>query len=81
MLTSNAQVNINILKLLYLAKLVVINIKYIASNASLMMSLSVGYPQILASRYPDSKIYHPFQPYLRYVVFLTSLFNISDVLI
>ena len=32
------------LKLLHLAELVDINIKYMASNASLMMSLSVGYP-------------------------------------
>ena len=43
------------LKLLYLAELVDIIIKYIASNTSLMMSLFVGYPQILASGYPDSK--------------------------
>ena len=43
------------LKLLNLAvaELVDINLKYIASNISLMMSLSVGYPQILASGYPD----------------------------
>ena len=50
------------LKLLYLAELVDINIKYIASNASLMMSLSVGYPQILASGYPDSKFTIRFSP-------------------
>ena len=37
------------LKLLYLAELVDINIKYTASNASMMMSLSVGYLQISAS--------------------------------
>ena len=30
-----------------------INLKYIASNTSLMMSLSVGYLQILASEYPE----------------------------
>ena len=35
-------------KLLHLVELVVINLKYIASNTSLMMSLSVEYPQILA---------------------------------
>ena len=51
MLTINVQVDINMLKLLYLAKLEDINIKYIASNTSLMMSLSIGYPQILASGY------------------------------
>ena len=39
-----------------------INIKYIASNTSLMMSLSVGYPQILASGYPDSKFAIRFSP-------------------
>ena len=39
-----------------------INIKYIASNTSLMMSLSVGYPQILASGYPDSKFTIRFSP-------------------
>ena len=55
MLTNNVQVDINMLKLLYLAEHVDINLKYIASNTSLMMSLSVGYPQILASGYPDTK--------------------------
>ena len=50
------------LKLLYLAELVDINIKYIASNTSLMMSLSVGYPQILALGYPDSKFTIRFSP-------------------
>ena len=50
------------LELLYLAELVGINIKYIASNTSLMMSLSVGYPQILASGYPDSKFTIRFSP-------------------
>ena len=47
MLTNNVQVDINIiimLESLYLAELVFINLKYIASNANLMMSLSVGYP-------------------------------------
>ena len=57
------------LKLQYLAKLVDINIKYIASNASLMMSLSVGYPQILASGYPDSKFTIRFSP-TNYVAYL-----------
>ena len=32
------------LKLLYLAELVDTNLKYIASNASMITSLSVGYP-------------------------------------
>ena len=50
------------LKLLYLAELVDINIKYIASNTSLMMSLFIGYPQILASGYPDSKFTIRFSP-------------------
>ena len=50
------------LKLLYLAELVDINIKYVASNTSLMMSLSVGYPQILASGYPNSKFTIRFSP-------------------
>ena len=45
-----------------LAELVYINIKYIASNTSLMMSLSIGYPQILASGYPDSKFTIRFSP-------------------
>ena len=62
MLTSNVQVVINMLKLLYLAELVDINLKYIASNISLMMSLSVGYLQILASGYPDSKLTICFRP-------------------
>ena len=39
----------------FLDELVDINLKYIVSNRSVMMSLSVGYPQILASGYPDSK--------------------------
>ena len=43
------------LKVLYIAELVDINIKYIASYTSLMMSLSVGYLQILALGYSDSK--------------------------
>ena len=50
------------LKLLYLAERVDINIKYIASITSLMMSLSVGYPQILVSGYPDSKFTIRFSP-------------------
>ena len=50
------------LKLLYLAELVDINLKYIASNMSMMMSLSVGYPQILASGYPDSTFSICFSP-------------------
>ena len=50
------------LKLLYLAELVVINSKYIASNTSLMMSLSVGYLQTFASGYPDSKFIIRFSP-------------------
>ena len=33
-----------ILKLLYLAKIMIINLRYIASNASLIMSLFMGYP-------------------------------------
>ena len=61
-LTSNVQVDINMLKLLYLAELVDIIIKYIASNTSVMMSLSIGYPQILASAYPDSKFTIRFSP-------------------
>ena len=52
------------LKLLYLAELVDINIKYIPSNTSLTMSLSVGDPQILASVYPDSKFTIRFSPNL-----------------
>ena len=50
------------LKLLYLAEFVEINLKYIASNTSVMMSLSVGYSQILASGYPDSKFTIRFNP-------------------
>ena len=50
------------LKLLYLAELMDINLKYIASNTSMMMSLSVGYPQILASGYPDSNFTIRFIP-------------------
>ena len=64
MLTNNVEVDINMLKPLYLSELVDINIKYIASNASLMMSLSVGYPQILASGYLDSKFTIRFSPNL-----------------
>ena len=45
MLTNKVDINIIImLKPLYLAELVFINLKYIASNTSLMMSLSLGYP-------------------------------------
>ena len=62
--TNNVQVDINMLKLLYLAELIDINIKYIASNTSVMMSLSIGYPQILASGYPDSKFTIRFSPNL-----------------
>ena len=54
MLTSNGSVDINMLKLLYLAELVDTNLKYVACNTSVMMSLSVGYSQILASGYRDS---------------------------
>ena len=50
------------LKLVYLAEFVDINLKYIASNASVMMSLSVGYLQISASGYPDSKFTIRFSP-------------------
>ena len=49
-------------KLLNLAELVDINLKYIAINTSVMMLLSVGYPQILASGYPDSKFTIRFSP-------------------
>ena len=63
-LTNNVEVDINMLKLVYLAELVDINLKYIASNASVMMSLSVGYPQISASGYPDSKFIICFSPSL-----------------
>ena len=66
------------LKLLYLTELVDINIKYIASNASLMMSLSVGYPQILASGYPDSKFTICFSPKYNYSIYTTrcSLYHV-----
>jgi len=50
------------LKLLYLAEFVDKNLKYIASNTNVMMSLSVGYPQTLASGYPDSKFTIRFSP-------------------
>ena len=51
MVTNNVQVNIIIIfNLLHLAKPVVINLTYIASNTSLMMSLSVGYPESINSR-------------------------------
>ena len=50
------------LKLLYLAELVDINLKYIVNNTSLMMSQSVGYQQILASGYPDNKFTIRFSP-------------------
>ena len=43
----------------YLTELVDINL---ASNTSIMMSLSLGYPQILASGYPDSKFTIRFSP-------------------
>jgi len=62
MLTGNVQVDINMFKLLYLAELVDANIKYIARNTILMMSLSRGYLQILASGYPDSKFTIRFSP-------------------
>ena len=64
------------LKLLYLAELVDINIKYIASNASLMMSLSVGYPQILTSGYPDSKFTISFSPSLRSFLSIGSVYHL-----
>ena len=51
------------LKLLYFAEPVVINLKYIASNTSLMISLSVGYLQILASGYLDNKFTIRFSSY------------------
>ena len=59
------------LKLQYLAELVVINLKYIVSNTSLMMSLSVGYPQILASGYPDSEFAIRFSPNFDHKICLT----------
>ena len=62
MLTNNVEVDNSMLKLLYLAELVDINLKYIASITSMMMSLSVGYPQILASGYLDSKFTIRFSP-------------------
>ena len=62
MLTNNVEVDINMLKPLYLAELVDINLKYIASITNVMMSLSVGYPQILASEYLDSKFTIRFSP-------------------
>ena len=63
-LTNNVEVDISMLKLVYLAEFVDINLKYIAGNASVMMSLSVGYPQISASGYPDSKFTIRFSPTL-----------------
>ena len=64
-----------------LAELVYINIKYIASNTSLMMSLSVGYPQILASGYPDSKFTIRFSPsYVYKVPTLFAPFLFCDVI-
>ena len=76
MLTSNVKVDINMLKLQYLAELVDINIKYIASNASLMMSLSVRYPQILALGYPDSKFTICFSPIYKNVLYVF-IYNIT----
>ena len=49
--------------MLYLAELVVINLKYIVSNTSLMMSLSVGYPQTFASGYLDNNFTTHFSPW------------------
>ena len=64
----------NMLKLLYLAKLMAINLKYyIANNASLMMS--PGYPQILASGYPDSKFTIRFSPY----AMLVACYWVADI--
>ena len=53
------------LKLLYLAEFVDKNLKYIASNTNVMMPLSVGYPQTLASGYLDSKFTIRFSPMLK----------------
>ena len=78
-LTNNVEVDINMLKLVYLAELVYINLKYIASNASLMMSLSIGYPQILASGYPDSKFTIRFSPNIQ-CWFLDGRASILDLL-
>ena len=47
--------------LVYLAELVVINLRYIASNTSLM-SLSEAYSQSIISGYPDSKFTVLFSP-------------------
>ena len=58
------------LKLLYLAELVDINLKHIASNANLMISLSVGYPQIIALGYPESKFTIHFSPGIVFIMFL-----------
>jgi len=63
-----------VLKLLNLAELVDINIKYIAINTNVMISLSVGYPQILASGYLDSKFTIRFSP-TSYVVILYVTFE------
>ena len=71
------------LKLLYLAELVNINLKYIASNASVMMSLSVGYPQISASGYPDGKFTIRFSPtyYPLDYYFLVRMYHLTYVAI
>ena len=59
------------LKLQYLAELVVINLKYVASNTSLMILISAGYLQILSSGYPDSKFTIRFSPiYFTIYIFL-----------
>ena len=63
------------LKLLYLAELVDINIKYIAYNTSLLMSLSVEYPQILALGYPDSKFTVRFSPNLHDIHVTSSVYK------
>ena len=64
MVTNSVQVNVSIIKiifnLLHLAEPVVINLTYIASNTSLMMSLSVKY--YIAVGYLDGKFTICFSP-------------------
>ena len=55
------------LKPQYLVEQAVIYLRYIASNTSLMMSLSIGYPQKLAN--PGSKFTIRFSPSYNKVTF------------
>ena len=73
MLTSNVKVDINILKLQYLAELVDINSQQCKLDD---VTIRIRYPQILALGYPDNKFTICFSPIYKNVLYVF-IYNIT----